>query len=371
MKLLIFIHSLSSGGAERVTANLANHWASKGWQITIVTLASKSLDFYQLDPEVRRIALDLAGDSGNPVSAIANSLRRILALRRVLRQVQPDLALAMMTTANILLAMAAFGLRRLVTVGSERTHPPQIPLGRLWEGLRSWWYGRLTALTALTSESREWLLQKTGARNVAVIPNAVLWPLPIQPPLLSVQLIYTEGLKILLAVGRLSEEKRFDLLISSFAALTQQHPDWNLIILGEGNQRAALEQQVAQAGLAHRIRLPGRAGNVGDWYSAADLYVMSSRFEGFPNTLVEAMAHGLPAVSFDCDTGPRDIIRHEVDGLLVPNGDVAALVQALGRLMADESLRRQFGANAIEARERFSIKRTAAMWEQLFEEVKL
>lgn len=369
MKLLIFIHSLSSGGAERVTTNLANHWAAKGWEITLVTLASKSLDFYQLDPQVRRIALDLAGDSANSALAIANNLRRIFALRRALCKVEPDVALAMMTTANILLAIAAVGLPRLVTVGSERVHPPQLPLGRLWEGLRSRCYGLLTALTVLTSESREWLLQKTSARNVSVIPNAVPWPLPIQPPLLSVQGSCSEGRKILLAVGRLNEQKGFDLLISVFAALAQRHSDWNLIILGEGNQRAALEQQVAQARLAQRIQLPGRAGNVGDWYSAADLFVMSSRFEGFPNTLVEAMAHGLPAVSFDCDTGPRDIIRHEVDGLLVPNGDVAALVQALGRLMADESLRRQFGANAIEARERFSIKRTAAMWEQLFEDL--
>jgi glycosyltransferase involved in cell wall biosynthesis len=96
---------------------------------------------------------------------------------------------------------------------------------------------------------------------------------------------------------------------------------------------------------------------------------MSSRFEGFPNTLAEAMAHGLPAVSFDCDTGPRDIIRHEVDGLLVPPGDLDALTEALARLMADDALRQQYAARAVEVRQRFSMERVAGMWETLFEEL--
>ena len=126
---------------------------------------------------------------------------------------------------------------------------------------------------------------------------------------------------------------------------------------------------MAVAGLAERVLLPGRAGNVGDWYAASSLYVMSSRFEGFPNTLAEAMACGLPAVSFDCDTGPRDIIRHEVDGLLVPAGDAAALEAALRRLMADPALRGRFAARASEVRERFSLASVSARWEQLFRQM--
>ena len=113
----------------------------------------------------------------------------------------------------------------------------------------------------------------------------------------------------------------------------------------------------------------GRAGTGGEWYERADLYVMSSRFEGYPNTLAEAMAHGLAAVSFDCDTGPRDIIRHEVDGLLVPPGDVAALTAALDRLMDDATLRQQFAERAVDARRRFSMERIAGTWEDLFKEI--
>jgi glycosyltransferase involved in cell wall biosynthesis len=370
MNLLIFINSLHSGGAERVTVNLSNYWAEKGWQVTVVTLATPETDFFQLHPSVRRIALGLERDSGHPLAAIHNNLRRVVALRRVLRRHRPDVALAMMTTANILLVLAAAGLKDLVTVGSEHTHPPNIRLAIPWNLLRERLYRYLTALTALTEESASWLRQHTGACSISVIPNAAAWPLPRQPPRLPPP-PRTNGRRLLLAVGRLSEEKGFDILIPAFQRLARDCLDWHLVILGEGPGREALEAQIADAGLANRIRLPGRAGNVGEWYEAADLYAMSSRFEGFPNTLAEAMAYGLPAVSFDCDTGPRDIIRHEVDGLLVAAGDGAALEVALWRLMADDSVRGQFAGKAIEARERFSLDRIGALWEQLFQDVRL
>lgn len=368
MNLLIFIQSLGSGGAERVTANLANHWAGQGWHVTVVTLTATTQDFYQLHPAVRRMAMDLAGESVGPLSGIANNLRRVRALRSVLKLVRPDVALSMMSTANILLVLAALGMQGMVTVGSERTYPPRIPLGRGWETMRAHLYGRIGAMVALTEESASWLRQNTRARRIPVIPNAATWPLPAQAPHLPVPQRAT-GQHMLLAVGRLSEEKGFHHLIATFQRLSNGFPAWQLVILGEGTHRNALQTQIDSHGLTRRISLPGRAGNVGQWYEAADLYVMSSHFEGFPNTLVEAMAHGLPVVSFDCDTGPRDIIRHDLDGLLVPAGDGDALEAALRRLMGDAALRGQFGERATEARERFSLQRVAGMWEALFKEL--
>ena len=367
MNVLIFIHSLHSGGAERATAHLSNHWVEKGWQVTVVTLTSSSADFYQLHAAVQRVGLDVAGESRGPLAALINNLRRIADLRRVLRERRPDVALAMMDTSNILLALAAMGSRGLVTIGSERIHPPQSRLPWPWEALRARLYGRLTAVAALTRESAAWLREHTRARRVTVIPNTATWPLAAQQPTLPPPLAGDRGR--LLAVGRLVEQKGFDILIDVFARLCRDLPDWQLVILGEGPEREALETKVAAAGLAERILLPGRAGNVGEWYAASSLYVMSSRFEGFPNTLAEAMAYGLPAVSFDCDTGPRDIIRHEVDGLLVPAGDAAALEAALRRLIADPALRERFAARAPEVRERFSLASVSAQWEQLFRDM--
>ncbi|WP_019141893.1 glycosyltransferase family 4 protein [Noviherbaspirillum massiliense] len=363
--LVIFIHSMGSGGAERVTANMANYWAAKGWEITIVTLAPRSLDFYELHPSVKRVALNSDGDSGNVLAGLLQNLHRVLALRRVLREIRPRIALAMMTTANVLLAMAAFGLNVRV-IGSEHTHPPQYPLSALWERLRRLAYRWLDAVTALTSESAHWLKVHTSARRVPVIPNAAPWPLPVQEPRLSPDAVCRPGRKLMLAAGRLVEYKGFDWLIEAFANLAHKHPSWDLVILGDGPQSHALQAQLRAAELEERIFLPGRAGNVGEWYERADLYVMSSRFEGFGNTLAEALTYGVPAVSFDCDTGPREIIRHEVDGLLVPPEDVAGLTAVLDRVMGDDEMRQSLAARAVEARDRFSMERIAGMWEELF-----
>lgn len=369
-RLLFFISSLSSGGAERVTANLANYWADKGWVVTVVTLSDGTNDFYELLPSVQRVRLGLLKESANTVVGLINNLRRVLVLRSVLRQTKPQVSLAMMDKANILLSLAALGLPNMVVVGSEHIHPPQLPLSRFWAAMRRYCYGHLAAVTALTTESRDWLLHHTKVKKVAVIPNAAPWPLPTQAPLLMPQDVMTPGRKLLLAVGRLSEQKGFDLLIEAFGQIAEQHADWHLVILGEGPLRNTLLSQIREAGLEDSVMLAGCAGNVGDWYEAANLYVMSSRFEGFGNTLAESLAYGVPAVSFDCDSGPRDIIRHQVDGFLVANGDVAALAESLDQLMSNENLRQKFGAKAIEARERFSMEKISGMWEALFAELK-
>lgn len=359
---------MSGGGAERVTANLANHWAGKGWEITVVTLAPCSLDAYELHAAVERTVLNLASDSGNIVIGLWQNLRRVMAMRRVLRKIQPDIALGMMTSANVLLALAALGLR-IRTVGSEHVHPAQYPLSALWERLRRRTYGLLHTVTALTSESACWLKAHTNVQRVAVIPNAAPWPLPVQEPKVNPVIACPFGRKVLLGVGRLEAQKGFDWLLEAFTSLAQKHPDWDLVILGEGSLRTRIEHQVQMARLGKRVFLPGSVGNVGEWYERADLYVMSSRFEGFGNALAEALTHCLPAVSFDCDTGPRDIIRHEIDGLLVPPENVAGLTAALDRLMGDAALRERFAERAMEARERFSMALIAGMWEELFEKV--
>jgi glycosyltransferase involved in cell wall biosynthesis len=366
--LMLVVHSMGGGGAERVTANLANHWAGKGWPVTVVTLAPVSADFYQLHPAVSRLSLDLAGDSRTAAHGVWQNFRRVRALRRTLRMCGPDIALGVMSTANVILALAAFGLR-LQVIGSEHVHPPTYPMSVLWERLRRHVYGRLDALVVLTRQTARWFEAHAPARRITVIPNAAPWPLPVHEPIVAPAAICRAGRRVLLAVGRLSEEKGFESLLRAFFGLIKKYPEWDLVILGEGPLRRELECQVTTAQLVSRVFLPGRVGNLTQWYERADLYVMSSRYEGFGNTLAEALVHGLPAVSFDCDTGPRDILRHEIDGLLVPPEDVASLAGALDRLMGDAALRRTFAARAVEARDRFSIERIAGKWEELFEKI--
>ncbi len=364
---MILIHSLSSGGAERVAVNLANYWAEKGWQITVVTISGKNQDFYSIHDNIHRIGLCLDSQSAHVLDAVKFNYQRIKALRRVLKERKPDIALGFMTTANILLALAARGLK-ISPIGSERTYPPMLSLGKYWEWLRKKTYRYLDVVAALTRESAVWLKKNTEARRVTVIPNPVIYPLGKNPPIVKPQ-SHAKGKFTLLAVGRLSEEKGFDRLLHAFEGLAPCFPDWKLVILGEGDSRNSLEQLTRALGLGERVFFPGRAGNIADWYEIADIYVMTSHFEGFPNTLVEAMSYGVPAVSVDCNTGPRDIIRHGVDGLLVPQDDQAALVDALRKFMEDDALRQRYSKRAVEVRERFSMERVVQKWESLFHEL--
>jgi glycosyltransferase involved in cell wall biosynthesis len=364
MKVLIFIQSLGGGGAERVAVNLANEWSRGGTQVLVATLASAADDAYPLDPGVVRAVLGYSSAAGGPLATLRNNRARVRVLRALLREWQPDAALSMLSNANVVLAMAARGLPRLATVGAERTHPPRMPLGRIREIMRWYWYGRLRAVTALTAEGAHWIAAHTRARTVLAIPNPVSFPLPEAPPIVPVPV--SPGRKLLLAAGRLAESKQFGILLDVFAELAPDFPDWDLAIVGAGPEEGPLRAQVAALNLAGRALLPGRAGNIGAWYGAADIFAMTSRYEGFPNTLAEAMAYGVPAVSFDCDTGPRDIIRDRIDGLLVPNGDRARFQAALAELMGDAALRAAFAARASEVRARFGLPRIAAQWLQLF-----
>jgi glycosyltransferase involved in cell wall biosynthesis len=366
VKLLIFIHSLGTGGAERVTANLANFWCEKGWELTIVTMAGVERDFYQLQSGIRRIPLDMDAVSSNPLTAVVSNLRRLLAVRKLLKTESPDVALAMMSTANILLALAGSGLG-ITAIGSERNYPPRLPIGRAWSWLRRVSYPLLDSVVAQTSETAEWLRDNTKAHRVSVIPNPVVYPLANREPRIRPeQFKKNRDDHILLSVGRLVPQKGFDNLLRAFAKVSPLFPDWYLVIIGEGNRRSELEGLVLELGIRDKVQLPGAVGNIGEWYERSDAYVMASRFEGFPNTLAEAMAHGLPVVSVDCETGPRDLIRHQTDGLLVPPDNQPALIDALTELMGDPSCRRQYSERSIGVRERFSLTRIARMWEDLF-----
>lgn len=364
--ILILVYSLARGGAERMTVELARAWVDRGCRVTVLTLAPAETDFFALDPRVRHERLSIPADpERNPLQMVMANIRRALSVRRVLTRVRPDIALGMMSSAAIQLAMASVGLR-MKTFGSERTYPPMLPMGAVKERVRWFTYGLLTGVIGQTEAAAAWLRAHTTARRVHVIPNHIDLPLRPQAPRVTVDAVLSPDRRCILGVGRMTEEKQFPKMIAAFAVLAPRFPQWDLVIAGDGPDRPALEAQVEAAGLADRVRLPGAIGNVADWYERADLFLMTSRFEGFPNALLEAMAHGAPPVAFDCMTGPSELIRDGQNGLLVPLNDMDGLVEGLEKLMKDEALRLAMGDQARHSRDQFSRDAVMHRWLTIF-----
>jgi glycosyltransferase involved in cell wall biosynthesis len=359
MKLVLVISSLGGGGAERVMTLLANAWVAHGDEVTLVTLASSQADRYRLDPAVRRIALDVAGSSSHALAAIGHNLVRLRALRRAIASNQPDAVISFIAENNVRVLIAAAGLRVPVII-SERIFLTGYEMRGVWRTLRRWSYPRAAAIVAQTRRCAA-ELEALARRQVDVIAN----PVSIEADTGDAPANPRAGAPTLLAVGRLAKQKGFDLLIEAFAQVAPRHPDWNLVILGEGPLRAELARTIAEQSLGGRIAMPGFDAHVRAAMRRADLFVLSSLYEGFPNALLEAMTEGLACVSFDCDAGPGELIDHRDNGWLVPAGDAHALADALDVLMGDAALRERLGRRARNVASTYSLATILDQWNAL------
>ena len=192
-----------------------------------------------------------------------------------------------------------------------------------------------------------------------MVPNPVLLPQGVHAPLAS----ETRERYAVITMGRLHRVKGHDMLIDAFSRIAKDFPKWDLWIHGDGRARKALTSQIHSLNLDDRIFLPGTTTEVGARLCEADLFVLPSRAEGFPNALAEAMGAGLPVVSFDCASGPSELIRDGVDGRLVPASDVATLSKTMAELMGSVAERRRLASRAPEVRDRFSPERILGLWE--------
>ncbi|HET9944069.1 MAG TPA: glycosyltransferase, partial [Actinomycetes bacterium] len=218
-------------------------------------------------------------------------------------------------------------------------------------------YGRLDAVVTLTERDAADYRSLLGTRTrVACIPSSV--------PSTSAR--STHGRKVVVAAGRLVPAKGFDRLVPAFAAVSARHPDWTLRIYGNGGERSLIEGLVHRLGLERYVQLMGFAGHLDEELAEASVFVLSSRNEGFPMVLLEAMSVGVPVVSFDCRNGPADLITDGVDGLLVPQGDVVGLAEAMCRLIEAPGWRREMGQAALATAATYTPHRLAARWDQLF-----
>jgi GalNAc-alpha-(1->4)-GalNAc-alpha-(1->3)-diNAcBac-PP-undecaprenol alpha-1,4-N-acetyl-D-galactosaminyltransferase len=362
-RLTLVVPSLALGGAERVVARMANHWVARGDAVTVITLSSTATDTYSLDPAVTRVPLDLMRDSRGPIWALYNNWLRVGKVEDTIRKLRPDTVISFTDRMNVV-TLAACRSLGVDTVVSERIDPSQQPIGWYWSRLRRWGYPLARALVVQTQGVRSQLEPMMRGRPIYVIPNYVDRPSAdrsFEPRSNS------SGTLHIAAMGRLDYQKGFDLLIEAFARAAADQPNWSLVILGEGPERRRLEELIHSSGLEARVRLPGWVADPTEVLRNCDAFVLSSRYEGFPNALLEAMALGMPAVAIDCPSGPADIVRHEVDGLLVPRDDVPALTAAIGRLLLDDQLRARLGKEASRVVDRFSSERYYARWDAVLD----
>lgn len=360
MRMTLVISSLAAGGAQRVMLDLARHLSDRGHSVSLITFSAGSDDFFAVPPGIERRALDLLGRSPSAVAAMMGNARRLLILRKAIAESNADVVLSFIDITNIAVILATFGLG-VPAVVSERIHPRAHRIGLAWDALRRAAYPFCSRLVVQTEAVAAWGRRVVPRQKVAVIPNAV--------PRTAIERVQESDRRenVILAVGRLDPQKGFDLLIRAFAASALFSLGWRLIIMGEGTERSALTRLSSELGLAEAVELPGQTRDPTQLMSTSSIFALSSRYEGFPNVLLEAMACGAAPVAFDCLSGPGEIIEQGVNGLLVPAGDVEAFGAALKRLANDDSLRRRLSNAARHVTRAFAPSVVLERWVELLE----
>ena len=367
MRVCMLAGSLAGGGAERALLDTGALLASRGHEVGVLTLEDTGSDQYPVPPMLSRVALGLPRRSANRIDGLINNIRRILAIRAYARRTGPDVVISYLTRANILCLLALAGTR-VPTVATEH-NPPGLrdaPLHGLWNALRRTLYRRAAQVVVVSrglAEHYRWI----DPGKLSVIYNFLS---PERGRAQETFGFLAPGCRYIVGTGRLEHQKRFDVLIEAFKRIEGDCPGWNLLILGEGSLRPSLTALVDSLGLKQRVAMPGRVADPRAVFGRCDIFVLSSENEGFGLVLVEAMSVGLPVVSFDCDFGPREIIAHGVSGLLVPPGDVAALAQTMGNLVADSILRERLASGGLEAVRQFDPDAILPQWEDLLRRVR-
>jgi GalNAc-alpha-(1->4)-GalNAc-alpha-(1->3)-diNAcBac-PP-undecaprenol alpha-1,4-N-acetyl-D-galactosaminyltransferase len=364
-KIILLVSSMASGGAERVAATLANAWTVRGDQVTLMpTFSGRGDCFYELSPKVSLTYLaDLVSSRGR---TWANQIDRLRALRRFIATEQPDVVISFLSIVNVAAVIASIGLDVPVII-CEHNDPFAEPRSRLLRLACKFTYPLADTLTVLTDR-----VANKYASHYLFLPKIRVMPNPIPEQMMNIVHRDSHDLatRRLLGVGRLADQKQFNVLIRVFASLANRHPLWSLRILGEGPMWADLQRQIADLGLESRIELAGVTSAIENELAEADIFALTSKYEGFGMVLVEAMTVGLPCVTFDCPSGPREISMDGQVAVLVTLNDEQELELALERLMEDADLRKTLGSQGrASVIERFSLAKIIEQWGLLFQEL--
>lgn len=358
-RIAFVLSALQAGGAERIIALISEEAIRRGWEAVIVSFDRPDDPiFHRYHPGVTFRRLGLPSDS-RKLAAPLLLARRVMALRSLMRREKFDVVVSFLTKINAISLLAATGLRIPVIV-SERNNPQRQAQSRIWKLLLDRLYPRAAAIVMLTRRSA-FRLPRSVRCGAIIIPNPMALPSGVHRP----EKRPARTRRHVTGAGRLNEQKGFDMLIDAFAAIADECPEWDLVIWGEGPDRDALTTRIAAHSLEHRISLPGMTTTHGAWINDADIFVLSSRYEGFANVVAEAMAAGLPVISFDCDFGPGEMITPNVDGVLVPAEDIPALSKALVRIIRNDDVRARIGERAKERSADYSITHVTNRWADL------
>lgn len=347
-RVLFVVGSLSPGGAERVVSLLANECARLGVEVGILTIKPRE-DVFPLDPRVERVRIDISGSSKSLAGAIRGFLARRKHIRETVEAFRPTVVFSFLNYVNIRVLDALKGVPFPVFV-SERNTISAIS-GLKWRLLRRLLYDRADGLVVQTVRQRREFERYN--EFIPVIPNPLELPQNVS---------FEEKEPIILLVGRMSHQKQFDTFLKHVPV--ESLGEYRIVIAGEFRDpmKQRIDRFLQDSPLADKVTLLGHTDDLDALYRRAAVFVLSSRYEGFPNALSEALAYGCACVAFDCPNGPAEMIDHGTNGLLVKAQDWDALINGIKEVVDDKSLRSRLFINAIEGQKKFDLSRIARRW---------
>ena len=368
MRITFVVSSLTKGGAERIVVSLANGLNDLGHRVSVVTKTVEGKPDYRLASGIiHREITDVIHGVG-PLQRLRGVRERGKILRSTLLETEPDLVVSFTTELNVRVLGALLRSDDVPVIVSERNNPRVAETKKKWRLLRRLRYRRAACLVSLShgvDSCFSWLPDGKRAVIHNPLPSNTAELLESQP-----ELTLDPSFFWFVATGRLVQQKGFDLLLRVFAEVHRKASDTRLLILGEGPERESLENQCNELGIRDAVLMPGRIHNPFAVYRQAHCFVLSSRYEGFGNVLIESMAAGLPPVSFDCQYGPSEIINCPGDnGILVSPEDIESFIFELLSLYSDNDRRKRIAGAAQERSRDFQAGGILSEWQTLLQRV--
>lgn len=349
-KILFVVSQLKVGGAAKMIKYVANLCVSHFMSVTMMSYVDEYTPD-DLNPGIRRI------DLGLKINKIP--LWRIKALvkhRRVLKEGKYDIVCTFLPDMSLMSRLASFGLHTIV-VSAERGDP--FEFSKIWKALMGWSYAKSDYCFFQLDKARDFFGEKV-AKHSFVIPNPYVPDEGISP-------FWGERKKTIVSAGRFADQKRFDILIRAFTKVHELHPDYRLVLYGDGECKPMYRELSKKLGIENYIDYPGYVNNVASYIREDGIFVLSSDYEGIPNSLIEAMSVGLPCVATDCTPGGPDFLTESGKrGLLVPIRKADAMADAICRIIEDPVLKENLSKEAVKIVEVLDIEVINRMWIEAF-----